>query len=160
VPEAEPLVGAWRERYDAAARTGVPAHITLLYPFLPPARIGADVLRRLTRLFAAAAPIRFELGAVRRFPGILYLEPRPSTPMRDLTHGIWALHPETPPYGGLFPEVVPHLTVAQVQDPALLDEVEAAVAPGLPIAAHVTEAWLMIQGDSERWRVGYRFPLG
>jgi hypothetical protein len=160
VPEAEPLVGAWRERYDAAANSRVPAHITLLYPFLPPERISADHLRRLTLLFAAAAPIRFELDAVRRFPGILYLEPRPAAPMRDLTHGIWALHPETPPYGGLFPEVVPHLTVAQVTDTAVLDEVEAAVTPGLPIAAHAAEAWLIVQGEHERWRVGHRFPLG
>ena len=30
VPEAEPLVKAWRERFDYSAGVGVPAHITLL----------------------------------------------------------------------------------------------------------------------------------
>jgi len=160
VPEAEPLVRVWRDRYDAAARTGVPAHITLLYPFLAPDRIGGDTLEGLTALFAAAAPIRFELAAPRRFPGILYLAPVPDGPMRDLTLRIWALHPETPPYGGAYPEVTPHLTVAQVPDPSVLDQVEADVAPGLPLRAHAAEAWLMLQGPDERWRVGHRFPLG
>jgi len=160
VPEAEPLVGPWRARYDAAAQTGVPAHVTLLYPFLPPDRIGPETLRGLTELFASVAPFDFRLAETRRFPGILYLAPRPDEPMRDLTNRIWALHPETPPYGGAYPEVTPHLTVAQVGDPAVLDEVEAAVAPGLPIAASVAEAWLMVHGPAERWRVGHRFPLG
>jgi hypothetical protein len=160
VPEAEPVVGAWRERYDAAARTGVPAHITLLYPFLPPERIDAGTISGLAALFATAAPMRFELAEARRFPGILYLAPVPDAPMRELTLRIWDLHPEAPPYGGAYPEVTPHLTVAQVPDPAVLDEVEADVAPALPVRAGVREAWLMLQGPDERWRVGHRFPLG
>src|ERR1700761_7063123 len=39
VPAAEPAVGAHRARLDASARDGVPAHLTVLYPFLPPAQI-------------------------------------------------------------------------------------------------------------------------
>ena len=35
VPEAESMVKAFRERYDPAAQAGMPAHITLLYPFVP-----------------------------------------------------------------------------------------------------------------------------
>ena len=34
VPEAEALTGALRERLDASARVGVPAHIKLVYPFV------------------------------------------------------------------------------------------------------------------------------
>ena len=37
VPAAEPAVGEHRARLDASARDGVPAHLTVLYPFLPPA---------------------------------------------------------------------------------------------------------------------------
>ena len=33
VPEAEPLVGPARSRYDLADKTGIPAHITILFPF-------------------------------------------------------------------------------------------------------------------------------
>ena len=39
VPEAEPLVKALRERFDWSAAQGVPAHITILYPFIPPEKL-------------------------------------------------------------------------------------------------------------------------
>ncbi|WP_079312549.1 hypothetical protein [Microbispora sp. GKU 823] len=35
VPSAEPLVRGLRERYDSFAAYGMPAHVTVLYPFLP-----------------------------------------------------------------------------------------------------------------------------
>ena len=35
VPEAEAIVGRLRQRYDPSAAVGMPAHITLNYPFLP-----------------------------------------------------------------------------------------------------------------------------
>jgi hypothetical protein len=34
VPETEPLVHEWRLRYDNAS-LGIPAHITLIFPFVP-----------------------------------------------------------------------------------------------------------------------------
>ncbi len=36
VPAVEPLVARYRDRFDAAAGGGVPAHITVLYPFVEP----------------------------------------------------------------------------------------------------------------------------
>jgi len=161
VPEAEDLVGEWRERYDDSARTGVPAHLTLLYPFLPPEDVTQADLEGLTALFAAANATRFELVAVRRFSrGVLYLAPEPEAFLRELTGQIWAQYPHRPPYGGVFDDVIPHLTVAQVADSGVLDAVEASVARGLPIAARATEAWLMLQDADGRWRAGHRFPLG
>jgi hypothetical protein len=53
---AEPAVGQQRARLDEAARDGVPAHITVLYPFLPPAGIGERLLKSLGKLVFAAAP--------------------------------------------------------------------------------------------------------
>jgi len=49
VPEAEGLVGSFRVRYDPAAKDGMPAHITLLYPFKSPSEIDGLVLDTLTR---------------------------------------------------------------------------------------------------------------
>jgi len=40
VPEAERLVKPFREKYDPSAAVGVPAHITLLYPFKLPVAYG------------------------------------------------------------------------------------------------------------------------
>lgn len=161
VPEAEALVGAWRERYDDSARTGVPAHLTLLYPFLPPEDVSPADLERLAALFAATPATRYALARVRRFArGVLYLAPEPDEFLRELTERIWKLYPHRPPYGGAFPDVIPHLTVAQAADGTVLDAVEAEVAQGLPVPAHATEVWLMLQNDDGRWRAGHRFPLG
>ena len=43
VPEAEPLVSDWRAQHDWSAQRGVPAHITLLYPFAPIEKKGGVV---------------------------------------------------------------------------------------------------------------------
>jgi len=53
IPQAERVVRRFRERLDPSARLGVPAHITVLYPFIPPAGLDAAVLGQLERLFAA-----------------------------------------------------------------------------------------------------------
>jgi hypothetical protein len=63
VPEAEPLVHALRERYDESARLGVPAHITVLFPFMPPERIGGSVLERIQRVLGSAQSFDFSLSA-------------------------------------------------------------------------------------------------
>ena len=64
VPAAEPAVGQHRARLDEAARDGVPAHITVLYPFLPPAGIDEALLSSLGRMFAGHAAFGFTLDKV------------------------------------------------------------------------------------------------
>src|ERR1700760_2313226 len=64
VPAAEPAVGRHRARLDASARDGVPAHLTVLYPFLPPALIGDAVRASLRRLFAGFPAFAFTLDQV------------------------------------------------------------------------------------------------
>ena len=61
VPEAEPAVGTLRGRLDSAAALGVPAHVTILYPFVAPAAVTSDVIDT-----AAAA-----VASVRAFDGLL-----------------------------------------------------------------------------------------
>ena len=52
VPESEPLVERFRAKYDPAAGWGVPAHITINYPFIPGVEPTGDTIRSLSRLFA------------------------------------------------------------------------------------------------------------
>ena len=69
VPEAEPLVYSFRDKYDPSAAAGMPAHITLLYPFKPPDEIGDPVIEKLNQCFASFSAFEFSLVRVRRFPG-------------------------------------------------------------------------------------------
>ena len=112
VPKAEPWVKDLRERYDPTAAAGVPAHITVLFPFISPDLITDDDLAKATETFQRFRPFEFRLKQVGRFPESLYLVPEPDEPFISLTETIVSEFPEYPPYGGKFTEIVPHLTVA------------------------------------------------
>jgi 2'-5' RNA ligase len=163
-PEAEGLVKPFRDRYDPSAAAGMPAHITLLYPFRSPAEPSAQVLENLQDCFARFAPFAFSLAAIRRFPSeVLYLAPEPDAPFRQLTTAICARFPDTPPYGGKFADVIPHLTVAQVQDEQDLDRITRdftlAASGMLPIAASAADVALM-DNRTGRWQVRHVCALG
>lgn len=157
VPEAEPVVARWRSRFDPSAGEGIPAHVTVLAPFIPYGRIGRDDLSALSVLFARTGAIAFQLAAVQRFAGVVYLEPRPAQRLIELTRHVWERWPDYPPYGGEHETVVPHLTVAvgSVRDEeALVRDLESR----LPVAAKATEAWLL-RREANRWEQTDRFPL-
>ena len=164
VPEVEALVGAYRQRFDPSAAIGVPAHITLLYPFVDPRDIDAVVTDTLTACFAAHKPIDFVLSRLRRFPqDTLYLAPDPDVPFRQLTLAIWQLFPDTPPYGGRWPEIVPHLSIGQFHDEeALTQAMQDAIRQWhgvLPVHARACDVAL-IENASGFWMERHRFRLG
>lgn len=164
VPEAEPLVRPFRDLYDPSAALGVPAHITLLYPFIEPEKIGADTLDAIAECFSGFAPIAFSLTEVRRFPAeTLYLAPAPDEPFSRLTMAIWDRFPEAPPYGGAWPDIVPHLSVARFADAGELERVADERArvweTALPIRAHARTAVLLVNATG-RWVIGPTFKLG
>lgn len=164
IPDAEPLVDSFRQKYDPSAAEDIPAHITILYPFLSPDRIDTTVLDLLRQCFARFAPFRFSLvGTERLAAEVLYLAPDPAEPFRELTLAVWSRYPQTPPYGGKHTGVVPHLTVAQLANERELDRVAEEFAKAslgkLPIHAAATEVALM-DNKSGRWQVRASLGLG
>jgi 2'-5' RNA ligase len=163
VPEVEALVAPFRARHDPAAAKGVPAHVTVLYPFVEPARITPTIVLSLAELFAALPELRVSFAEVRRFPEALYLAPDPAEPIRRMTEQVFARFPETPPYEGRFAEVIPHLTVAHAEEPEQLEAIAAefgrAARGVLPIAAVVRAVELIVKRDG-RWRKRTEFALG
>jgi 2'-5' RNA ligase len=162
VPEIEPIVGRFRALHDPVAAAGVPAHVTVLYPFLPPARMSTDVVRTLGELFSTIAAFDAEFAETGRFPGVLYFAPALDAPFRNLTERVFDTYPEAPPYGGQFSDIVPHLTIAHADDPAQLDgiaaEVAAAAQDNVPVRAVIRDV-VLIEKVGGRWRTRMRFPL-
>jgi 2'-5' RNA ligase superfamily len=118
VPEAEPTIGSWRARYDPGARAGIPAHITVLYPFLPARRINGPVLRSVRAMVGSVPPIAFRLTRIESFTSTdLHLAPEPAEPFIALTKAVHAHWPQCPPYGGRYDTIVPHLTLADGTQP-------------------------------------------
>ena len=161
VPEAEPLVSEYRQRYDRSAELGIPAHITIIYPFKPYVRHPREALSLLRPLLAAFPEFAFTLAEIRTFPEYLYLAPDPPQPFLALIDAISSRFPDSPPYGGEFAEVVPHLTVAQAKEaelPPLKERFSVFAAPFLPIAARAREIWVMDNSET-LWKTRAVFPL-
>jgi 2'-5' RNA ligase len=150
VPAAEPVVSAWRKRFDASAGQGMPAHVTALYPFLPAGALTGDVVAELRGLCTAVPVLDVVFARTGRFPDVLYLDPEPADGLRRLTLAIAERWPEAPPYGGAYDDVIPHLTVAHAAGEAVA-EIEADVQRALPLAARLIEAWLYVF-DGALWQ--------
>ena len=79
VPEAEPLVSTWRLKLDPVAARGVPAHITVLFPFLEPSEIDDDTVATLHELVSAHRRFNFDCVAVEFFDtDVMWLRPEPA----------------------------------------------------------------------------------
>ena len=163
VPEAEPVVGRHRARLDRAAAEGVPAHVTILYPFVAPPQITAATIEVLAAVIGSVSS--FDC----RFPGtawfgeeVLWLAPVPDGPFRALIRAVTAAFPGYPPYGGLISDVIPHLTVGDRPPGGVADlrAAETDVLSALPVRTRVSHAWLMT-GTREpgSWHAVAELPL-
>jgi hypothetical protein len=158
VPEAEPLVGDLRREGDASAAQGVPAHVTLLYPFVDDPDPG--VVEELRWFFAGVDGFPLTLTSVQQWPEVVYLAVEEAAEVTGLVHALCRRWPSCPPYGGLIAveDVVPHLTVVDTPDPELRARAAEQVVTGLPVRSSVTEAQLWVHGP-DRWQLAETFPL-
>lgn len=147
---------------SATRAAHMPPHITLLYPFVEPPVPDED-LRRLAHLFRSVAPFEYVLDAVAWFEErTVYLRPVPAEPFVALTRRLVELWPDRLPYGGEHgSDPVPHLTLADQEDPAEMGRLAVQAEPRLPIRLRADEVWLM-EGTHEppRWHRTNRFALG
>ena len=149
-PELAPVVDDLRERTCVSKPSHwMPPHVTLLVPC--PGDVPA-----IAEQLAPFDSFDVSFAELDRFPGTLWLAPAPAEPFRMLTAALVARFPEHQPYGGIFPEVVPHLTVAQAD----LDAAAAELGPTLPLRSRATSAVLLDQEHAERWSEVAAFSLG
>ncbi len=161
VPAAEPMVGDLRRRYDATSAQGVPAHITVLVPFMDPARITREILERARQALSGTPSFAFALNKVGRFPETAYLAPEPAAPFVEMTLALVEAFPEFPPYGGEHDSVVPHLSVAHgsaLDSDAAALELQALLAATGAVHASCTEVAL-IENSTGKWRDMHVFQL-
>jgi hypothetical protein len=160
-PRADRVVQAWRTRLDPSCGLGVPAHVTLLYPFVSPPDIDAAVLRRLEAVAGGVQVFEFSLAAVRWFRDqAVYLAPEPVEPFQRLTGALVESFPGYPPYGGIHDSVVHHLTVGDGADITDMRRAATALEGALPIRETASNLHLMVGSDEPgSWRVVARLPL-
>ena len=146
------------------ARLGVPAHVTLLFPFVPATTIDRKTIDEARELIATSRAFDVDFRRVTSFDpnptkeGVVWLAPEPAAPFIAVTEALAAAFPGYQPYGGHHDTVIPHLTLANVDldVPALI----AAAQPELPFRRRVDAAALLVEDEAGRWRVAARFSLG
>lgn len=144
-----------------SAADGVPAHVTLLHPFVAPERVAPDVRRVLASVAAAQDAFEYRLAGPAYWPGTVYVRLEPDAPFVRLQAALASAFPAFPIYGSdrAF-EFVPHVTVAEgaaaedswtQADPAWLD---------VPRPARATSIEVIVRGPRGRWRTVWRIGLG
>lgn len=144
-----------RRVFVANASLGVPAHVTLLFPFLAPADLREADRRRIASILAGHPPIEYRLSRVRDWDTVRYLDVEPSGPFIRLVETLVAAYPAWSPYGGAFP-YVPHVTIAErngLAEPIVAD-------PRAPLPRVADRAVLLVEDAEGRWHTRWRFRLG
>jgi 2'-5' RNA ligase len=156
-PEADPLIGALRDRYDPSARRGLGAHITLLYPFQPSR---PDAFEHLTTVAASLPRFAYNLDRVERFRGVIYLAPSPIEPFQHLVDRLQAAFPDFAQGHPQHPAFVPHVSVSRRgrrHRDAILVQLDNVLAEG-PIHCHCHEL-VVLQRNEGPWCQIHHAPL-
>jgi 2'-5' RNA ligase len=155
-----------RLREVASARAAAPAHVTLLFPFVPARELRPEHIAGVAEVVASVPAFDVVLREVRRWDagggapeGVIWLDPEPSEPFVELTKALGREFPDYQPYGGIHDTIIPHLTIAS-DDRRRLRAVQAEAARSLPFRRRVSAAILIVEGVDGRWRTRCRFPLG
>jgi len=161
VPSAEPLVADLRQRFDATTKLGVPAHITVLVPFMDAQHITPAVLDRARHALNRVAAFSFSLDRVARFPETAYLAPEPPEPFIAMTKALVDAFPDFQPYGGEHEGVIPHLTVAHgnpLEADAAVAELQGRLEASGKIQADCASV-MLIENSTGRWEEMHVFHL-
>lgn len=147
-PEVQAFATPLRLTHSFEGMIRVPAHITVLFPFVPVTQLD-QACKKLTELCADVAPFDVTLSGYGHFPTVTYLKPADPAPIKALYRRIFAAFPDYPPYHGAFgtEDVVPHMTIGEFGS-----EIERAAAtfpPYEPISFRVRNLHLIIGVEHE-----------
>nr|WP_222266839.1 2'-5' RNA ligase family protein [Modestobacter marinus] len=108
----------------------MPAHVTVLFPFVPPGQLDDVVLQRVARVTDGTRAFDHRFSRTAGFgDDVVYLAPDDPQPFRDLTSRVHAAFPAHPPFEGVYDHVVPHLTIGLGHARAELEAAEREVLP-------------------------------
>lgn len=141
----------------------MPAHLTVLFPFVPGREVDEALLEQVRGLLASIPPIDFALASVESWPGTAFLTPEPAAPLVALIDRVREAFPELPLYGDPSLDPAPHVTIATEPDgerlERLVEELRGSLAAQLPLACRADAVWLMLEQADGSWERAASFPL-
>ena len=150
-----------RRRLVGNAADGVPAHMTLLHPFVEPASLELPVRRRLADVAARHRAFDYRQVRMAEWPDAIYVAVDPVEPFARLQRDLQAAFPAWPIYGaGSDFKFVPHITIAD-RDGKLEPGVhETPASRALPRPARAASIDVIATRPDGRWQLVWRIPLG
>lgn len=152
---------ALRRRSVDDAADGIPAHLTLLYPFVDPPELGPSTRSSLLAIARAHAPFSYELAHRAAWPDTIYVAVDPVEPFVRLQSDLARAFPDYPIYGrGPDFVFIPHVTIAEgaaVDDPTVTN---AAAWSNLPVTRWAAALEVITDDADGRWRTRWRIGLG
>jgi 2'-5' RNA ligase len=144
----------FRAAHVPNAALGVPAHVTLIYPFIPADGLDASVRASIAECLRSHASFEFSASHLRSWPGVLYLSVDPAAPFEALVASLGDSFPDYPPYAGEFP-YVPHVTIGEgaAGDPA------GIMPPVADVRLRADRVLLISEGADGLWRTRWQFAL-
>jgi hypothetical protein len=152
-------LAAIREAADRMAARGVPAHVTVLYPFLSAAELDSTVRDQVLEVAAHSEVFVASFDRAERHDEMVWIVPADQRPFLRLTAGYFDRWPDHPPYGGLYDQLVAHLTLLETSDREALDRAVDALEGALPFDVAVTELELIEEDEQGVWHRRWSLPL-
>ena len=162
VEGAELLLSGAAAAFGFDRPPGMPAHVTLLYPFVDAERLSVGHAHQAQRALSNVQPFGCSFSSIGRFddpPVAIFLEPKPVEQFSAMVEALVAAFPEFPPYGGTVEEVIPHLTLVETADRNLWAEVEEWVRPQLPVRTSVQGFSIYVRTETG-WVERFQLSLG
>ena len=155
--ELPPGLEALRGRSVEDADRGLPAHVTLIYPFLPARDLSDGVRDAIAAVVAAHAKFSYRLVGQGRWPETLYASVEPEAPFRALQADLAAAFHDYPLHGGAY-DFVPHVTIAECEAARLPELADDPAWVELPASATARTVDLLVR-TGDMWWTKSTFPL-
>lgn len=160
VPIALPAnLAAIRDASDPMAARGVPAHVTILFPFLPVASLGSAGRAALLGIALGQEAFVARFQEVEHRPGMVWLVPADQSPFLGLTAAVVERWPDQPPYGGVHEVLVAHLTLVETDDRGVRERATSVARELGPFEVAVRELLLITESMAGSWQTMWRLPL-
>jgi 2'-5' RNA ligase len=151
-----------RREFVRNAAEGVPAHLTLMVPFVGLERLTPEVRAMVAAVAANHPAFHYTLArrAVWRDSETLYVAVEPVAPFVELQAALQRAFPDFPIYGrapGF--DFVPHVTVAEGPSFAAAPGAADRAWASLPRPAVARSIEVITQAPGAPWRTTWRIPL-
>jgi 2'-5' RNA ligase len=162
LPKLSPLIDEFRKQYTADGRAGIPPHISLLNPFYAVDEMTPAIKERIAKVAATVPPFEAQISGFGRFDNrILYFTVSAKEEIGALIERFREEFSEIGSYWDRYSTITPHITIAESQDPTVLDTIEARVQEAISINLSLGEVTLMqrVKPSPAPWDVQGQWPL-